>query len=149
MLEFELKKPENEKWGCCMLLQHPVFNNRYLVCQRAPGEREEPGSWGFVGGKVDAGERVCDAVVREVFEETGLRVHDYKYIGKLEEGAYLDFIFVSNAWSGELKLDPNECSDYSWLALDEIKAYAKTYGAKSIFSYTLATVTFYESNKGV
>jgi len=45
---------------------------RLLLVQR--GRAPEQGHWGLPGGKVDWMEPVEHAVVREVFEETGLRI---------------------------------------------------------------------------
>ncbi len=40
----------------------------------AVSRRNDQTQWGFVGGKVDPGESHCDAVVRETFEEIGVKL---------------------------------------------------------------------------
>lgn len=47
--------------------------------------RSDNGHWGLPGGYVEAGESVTAAAVREVFEETGVRI----YVGRLI-GVYSD-----------------------------------------------------------
>jgi 8-oxo-dGTP pyrophosphatase MutT (NUDIX family) len=44
-----------------------------LLGRRGPNSRE-PGRWSFPAGFVDRGETVEDAAIREVLEETGLRI---------------------------------------------------------------------------
>ena len=48
-------------------------DGRMLLGRRAPGARSA-GKWSFPAGFVDRGERVEDAAIREVREETGLAV---------------------------------------------------------------------------
>ena len=43
--------------------------------------RSDNGLWGLPGGGVEPGESVRDAVAREVWEETGLRVEPLRVIG--------------------------------------------------------------------
>jgi 8-oxo-dGTP pyrophosphatase MutT (NUDIX family) len=53
--------------GVCAL----VFNDAgEILLQR----RSDTGRWAVIGGMMDPGEQPVDALVREVFEETGLRV---------------------------------------------------------------------------
>src|SRR5690606_3067416 len=44
---------------------------RILLVRRA--NPPDAGFWGFPGGKIEVGERIEDAAVRELFEETGVR----------------------------------------------------------------------------
>ena len=50
-------------------------DGRVLVAQRPPGKRMA-GLWEFPGGKVEAGERPEDTVIRELHEELGITVKE-------------------------------------------------------------------------
>lgn len=58
------------KLAATVVIEH---NERLLLGLRGAHTRE-PGKWSFPGGFVDRGEVVEAAAIREVFEETGLRV---------------------------------------------------------------------------
>ena len=58
-------------------------NNKILLVKR--GTVIFKGHWALPGGKVDAGETVEQAVVREVKEETGLHVRIVRKIGEYRE----------------------------------------------------------------
>ncbi len=49
-------------------------DGRVLMLRRRQDDRSYPGMWCLPGGRVDPGESPVEAVEREVFEETGLRV---------------------------------------------------------------------------
>jgi ADP-ribose pyrophosphatase YjhB (NUDIX family) len=55
---------------------------RLLLQQRSDG-----GQWGLPGGSVEIGESVHDAVIREVREETGLRVTVRRLVGVYSDPA--------------------------------------------------------------
>ncbi|MFD8263128.1 NUDIX domain-containing protein [Streptomyces griseoluteus] len=49
-----------------------VRNDRVLLLQRSEGEKFLPGAWGVPCGKIEFGEELEDAVLREMKEESGL-----------------------------------------------------------------------------
>ena len=55
-------------------------DGRLLLVQRAAG-RAGGGQWAIPGGRVEPGERVRDAVVRELHEETGLAARCGAFVG--------------------------------------------------------------------
>ena len=101
--------------------------NRYLFIQRKNPPYE--GFWSLVGGKVDAGEHIMPAAIREVMEETGATsVDDYDYRGLVSErlvdadGNLLSqfLIFVGHASIPNFTQNHRE-GDLALFTLDEIE----------------------------
>jgi len=59
-----------------------VDENRLLLIRRGHGPGA--GLWSFPGGRVEPGETLHEAVVREAFEETGLEVVVDRFVGFVE-----------------------------------------------------------------
>src|SRR5215470_8395802 len=51
-----------------------IVQSRRILLQRRPAGKLWAGMLNGPGGKVDSGEKTADAIVREVLEETGLRI---------------------------------------------------------------------------
>ena len=90
-------------------------------------DRLDP-NWGgicFPGGHVEPGESVVCAAIREVFEETGLRIENPQLCGikqfPIEGGRYLVLLFKTNRFSGNLR----SCEEgpVFWLAPEELSGY--------------------------
>jgi 8-oxo-dGTP pyrophosphatase MutT (NUDIX family) len=56
-----------------------------LVTRRAPTVRSHAGQWALPGGRRDAGESATDAALRELHEETGVRVAPGGVLGVLDD----------------------------------------------------------------
>ena len=59
-----------------------VDENRLLLIRRGHGPGA--GLWSFPGGRLEPGETLHEAVVREAFEETGLEVVVDRFVGFVE-----------------------------------------------------------------
>lgn len=89
-------------------------NNKFLVIRRHDKAKKFGGLWAFPGGKVEIGETVAAALIREVKEETNLDLKDRVLL--LDSYFYGDSVglhFAVFAQSGTVKCE-NEV-EYKWL----------------------------------
>jgi 8-oxo-dGTP diphosphatase len=96
------------------------------------------GAWSLPGGLLEVGETTAEGVVREVFEETGMRVRPVEIVATLDrivrdEAGRVRFHYVLIEWLCLPERDASEelvCGDDAdaaiWLGRDEI--YSGTYG---------------------
>lgn len=88
------------------------------------------GEYSHVVGHVETGESYLEAGVREVFEETGLKIkkEDLKLVAvstHLNEGVNLHYgnvdLIVENIDSSKVRLmEPEKCEGWEWFALDKL-----------------------------
>ena len=57
-----------------------MFNGKVLIVQRSGDDETEPNTWEFVGGKIEFGEDLEEALTREIKEEVNLNVNIEKLI---------------------------------------------------------------------
>jgi len=96
------------------------------------------------GGHIELGEKVKDALKREIKEETGLDIYDIEFIcfqefifdeifWKKRHFIFLDFACKTN--STEVKLN-SEAQEFVWVSLDEaLKLDIEPYTKKTIEEY--------------
>ena len=81
--------------------------------------------WELPAGKVDPGEDLVDAAIRELEEETGFHANSITYLGKMYPScAYTDeeiyLYYATDLVKTQRCLDPNEIIDIYFKPLDEI-----------------------------
>ncbi len=83
------------------------------------------GHWDFPKGHVEAGETEQETALREVSEETGLRVkliegfrEEIRYVDQINNVNKVVVFFVGEAISSEAKGDGKEVVDLCWLEYD-------------------------------
>ena len=79
----------------------------FLITKRVMTKAWAPGWWEVSGGAAQAGEESCEAVLREVKEETGLTLTSYKFRGLVtfinsECESELMCVFTADGYTGEL-----------------------------------------------
>ena len=89
-----------------------------LLVHRHPQRRWYPDCWDLVGGHVETGESPHDAVIRECFEELGVRVHDPRPFPMTFDNPSLDVhAFLVTRWDGEpVNAAPEEHDDLRWFS---------------------------------
>ncbi len=96
-------------------------NGKFLLLRRSSTAKIYPDLWDLPGGKLEHGENPIEGLVREVLEETSLKIKVLKPIFAYSElnAAYVYVvIFESNIISGEVKLSI-EHSEYKWASKKE------------------------------
>ena len=97
----------------------------FLLCRRAAKMNRHAGQWALPGGKVDEGETVEAAALREVEEELGLTLDPSHVLGRLDDyetrsGFVITPIVV---WGGDdavLTPDPREVAHVLRIGLHEL-----------------------------
>lgn len=113
-----------------------------LLTRRAFGVYKD--YWCLPGGHIDPYEKVRDAVIREVKEETGL---DFpaQFFGIFDEiipekAIHAVVCVYTGEGSGQLAVQPGEVSDIGWYTLEEALALPLAFDHHSIIKAYLAQI---------
>ena len=119
--------------------------NTVLVIER---RNKEPGSngyvlsWAFPGGKIESGETVLDAAVREVLEETGYRVVANRLIDERPHESFpVDVAYVSCTLSestGHEQSSDLNVAQVQWVEIDKLNDYFTTPLNTKVWNYLTA-----------
>lgn len=103
-------------------------DRKILLGLRAPSKKVWPNHWDTIGGRVEAGESLQEALVREVQEEVGVTPTRFELIAVVAEkqpeiyGAALHHVYAVTAWQGG---DPaNICDEHTelkWFSVSEMR----------------------------
>lgn len=115
--------------------------DKLLLLQLPKGKKEE-GFWGIPGGKIEINETPEHAALRELFEETGIRVHsdlDLQSLGALyictPEADCIDHLFRIQLPSvPDIQLS-KEHQSYKWVSKAEIKEVPLMLGGEKFIEF--------------
>lgn len=97
----------------------------FLLCLRAATMNRHAGQWALPGGRIDLGETVEAAALREIEEEVGLRIHPSEVLGTLDDyptrsGFVITPVVVWGGSDVELVPDPAEVAQVLRIGLHEL-----------------------------
>lgn len=105
-----------------------IFNNdgNVLIIRRGNKSQNEIGYWGIPGGAVEFGEKLEDAIKREVFEELGVKIKPLKILSPIdhilpsEKQHWVTASFVSKLTQGEPKaMEKGKIDKIEWMSIDK------------------------------
>ncbi|KAF7122589.1 hypothetical protein CNMCM5793_000614 [Aspergillus hiratsukae] len=90
------------------------------------------GTWAFPGGHLEFGESFEACAVREVLEETGLSVHDVRFLtvtndvmeaeGKHYITVYVGAIVKEDNAQPQI-LEPEKCDEWRWISWEDVRSW--------------------------
>ena len=101
-----------------------IFQEGKVLCvQRAENEKEYVSlKWEFPGGKVEVGESMEEALMREIEEELAVEIHELQYLMTVEH-SYPDFYLTMHAYTCALTVREVALKEHvatKWLAVEEL-----------------------------
>ena len=88
------------------------------------GHGPAAGEWSIPGGRVNAGETLAEAVVRELAEETGVEAVCDSLLGWVERIGdgyhYVIFDFLVTILSGDTPVAGDDAAEARWVPLDQV-----------------------------
>lgn len=101
-------------------------DGKILIIKRSTDSKTNPGKWELPGGKVDQNESFDQALIREVYEETGLKILPDHVVGVSEQNLHIiravHIIMSCKIVEGELNLS-SEHEGYAWVFLENLSDY--------------------------
>jgi len=97
---------------------------RILIAKRR-GSDEHGGAWEFPGGRVEEGERLEEALTRELKEELGITVEVLAPLVRVKHTYPGSRIALHAFYCHHISGTPSaiDCADWAWVAISELNAY--------------------------
>jgi NAD+ diphosphatase len=110
-----------------MLIAHDDPEGRGPACLLGRQKKWVDGMFSTLAGFVEPGETLEEAVAREVFEESAIRITDVRYQASQPWPfpSSLMLGFRAKAITTEINVDPRELEDARWFTPDELKAFGE------------------------
>ncbi|HEX7661216.1 MAG TPA: NUDIX domain-containing protein [Pseudonocardiaceae bacterium] len=120
-----------------------IRNDEVLLTRRRDSNPQFDGRWHLPSGKLDAGESVLAAAVREAEEEVGVLINpaDLRHVHTIHVNGSgpeprLGLFFTTSRWNGEpTNREPDKCSAVAWHPIDALPNDVIEYPAAGIDGY--------------
>jgi len=101
------------------------------------------GCWHLPSGHLEAGESIPDGLIREAYEEVGLRLtrEQLRFVQlvhhrEADEEPRVGVFFEVTAWDGEpVNAEPDKCAELAWYPLAALPANTVRYPAAALARY--------------
>lgn len=106
-----------------------IFNDKgeVLLLKRTAKTKNQAGQWSKPGGSIEFGEKVEDAIIREIKEEVGVDIELTKFLNYVDDimesdrQHWITFNFLGKVVGGKLEnLEPEKHEEIKWFALNNL-----------------------------
>ena len=117
--------------------------NQVLLMKRGSKSRNRVGYWTIPGGKIEFGERLSDAVIREVQEELGVHLEIKKLLQVCddlipeEKQHWVSVLFLCKCYGVPSNKEPAKCEIVQWFDLNMLPSLLTTPTQTAIDAYLL------------
>lgn len=112
-------------------------DGKILITRRSPNKKKWPGKWTVPGGNLEDADflgtpteinnqwyhTLENCVRREVREEVGVELHNIKYLCNIAVPGCIIISYTADWFSGDVKLQAEECVEYAWVTWEEAEGY--------------------------
>ncbi len=116
----------NHVYGLAVRVLLTDQDGKILILKRSTDSKTNPGKWELPGGKVDQDESFDHALIREVYEETNLKIALEHVVGASEQNLHIiravHIIMSGIIIEGDLNLS-SEHEGYAWVWMDSLPDY--------------------------
>jgi 8-oxo-dGTP diphosphatase len=102
-------------------------SGQVFLARRGQNSKNERGLWEFPGGAVEFGERLTDALAREMREEFGIEIEVGElldivdHILPVEKQHWVSPTYICKIKNGSPKiLEPQKCSEIGWFKIETV-----------------------------
>lgn len=96
-------------------------DDKVFIARRKESKEFSPGLWETIGGRIEKGETIEEALKREVQEELNVGIKSFKFFGNYE---YRDYNKLFKTFIVELKKEPVsnklDFEEWGWFSREEI-----------------------------
>jgi 8-oxo-dGTP diphosphatase len=116
----------SERFQATVAVHLLLLREQEVLLLRRHNTGYEDGNYSVIAGHLDGNETATQAMVREAFEEAGIRVvpADLRFVHVMhrkEADERIDLFFTANRWQGEPEIrEPEKCSELRWAALNTL-----------------------------
>jgi 8-oxo-dGTP diphosphatase len=116
----------NHVYGLAVRVLLTDQDGKILILKRSTDAKTNPGKWELPGGKVNQDESFDHALIREVYEETNLKIALEHVVGASEQNLHIiravHIIMSGKIIEGELNLSA-EHEGYAWVFIETLPDY--------------------------